>query len=345
MTEEKQNTLCPAAHSPDAVAFASPIVQDLLARGDLIARRWATSNVRRAEYQGRTVYAKQYLEQPELGVTREVIQQRTEREIDLFGRMGSYPPTNSRLGIPRLLHGDADCGVLVTEEAPGRPVSDLVLRRSVSHGTLMALYSAGKWLRWFQSLPVKSGDENSFTDDDPADLVEYCDLRIQKILELGYGWPADRIRRRLKATLRQLTQQFSPEDSRPRWTHGDYSPGNVFWDGSTLTPLDFAMAKLDLPLVDVTYLIHRLEMLRVYFPWKRWPMAAWKRAILRGYGRPDAERSPMYQAMMIRHLHCRLKTYVRRRPLKLRQRIHNAWTRQRVRAKLLRLVEDARRVV
>ncbi|HUT89241.1 MAG TPA: aminoglycoside phosphotransferase family protein [Thermoguttaceae bacterium] len=309
--------------------------------GTLVVRRWATSNVRRVEADGRAVYVKQYLPQGDLGVTPEVIHRRTSREMDLVKRMRSCPPPHSHLGILNLVYGDPKSGVLVTEEAPGPPVSQLVLRRSASHGTLRALYSAGKWLRWFQSLPIKSGDGERFMDDDPLDLVEYCDLRIQAILQLGYGWPTDGIRRRLKANLRQLAQRFSPEDRRPVWTHGDYSPGNVLWDGSTLTPLDFAMAKLSFSLVDVTYFIHRLEMLGIYFPWRRWPIGTWKQAILRGYGRPDAERSAMYQAMMIRHLHCRLKTYVRRPPLNLKQRIHNAWTRKCVQKRLLKMMSQA----
>jgi len=330
--------------SPDTVASAPPSIEDLLKEGDPVTRRWATSNVRRAEYQGRTVYAKQYLEQPDLGITREIIRRRTGREIDLFDRMWSCRPSHPRLGIPKLVHGDADSGVLVTEEVQGRAISKLMygpFRNPRSRECRKAFYLVGKWLRWFQSLPVQPGDELRFADDDPQDLVEYCDVRLRKILELGYGWPDDSVRHKIREGLTRLIGRSSQEDLRHVWCHGDYGPQNVLWDGHTLAPLDFGTSHADHPLVDVTYFIHRLEMLRIYFPWGRWPIAAWKRAILRGYGRPDAERSPMYRAMMIRHLHCRLKTYVRRPPLNIKQRVHNAWTRQRVRARLLALVAQA----
>lgn len=315
--------------------------QNVPARGDLVVRRWATSDVSRVEADGRIVYVKHYLPQKDLGVTLEVIRTRTAREIDLFERMQSSPPPHSRLGTLNLVHADADAGVLVTEEAPGRPVSPLLLQRSVTPGALRAFYLAGKWLRWFQSLPVRPGDERQIMDDDPPDLVEYCDVRMRKIRELGYGWPDTAVRERISAQLRKLLGRSSPDDLRSVWSHGDYGAQNMLWDGHTLTPLDFGTAHLGYPLLDITYLIHRMEMLRIYFPWRRWPVRAWKRAVLRGYGRPDADRSPMYQAMMIRHLHCRLKTYVRRPPLNLKQRIHNAWTRQCVRAKLLRMVSEA----
>lgn len=319
-------------------------LHDMLRSGDLVARRFATSNVRRVEHRGRALYVKQYLEQPDLDVTAEVIRRRTAREIGLFERMASSPPRHRRLGTLRLVYGDAPSGILATEEVPGRPLGKSILgpfRRRAGRECLEALYLTGKWLRWFQSLPVRPGDEIRIMDDDPADLVEYCDVRMRKIVALGYGWPDDGMRATISGQLRRLIERSGPEDLRHVWSHGDYGTQNVLWDGATITPLDFGTAHLDHALLDVTYLIHRLEMLRIYFPWRRWPLAAWKRAILRGYGRPDAVDSPMYRALMIRHLHCRLKTYVRRAPLGLKQRIHNAWTRQCVRARLLRLAGTA----
>ena len=128
----------------------------------------------------------------------------------------------------------------------------------------------------------------------------------------------------------------APADEEARvWCHADYAPNNMLWDGTVFTPIDFGMACIERPLLDVTYFIHRLEMQRVYRPWKRWPISSWKRAFLRGYGRPDAEQSPMYRALMIRHWVCRLLTYVRRPPRNLKQRLHNAYVRACVRRRLI----------
>ena len=242
------------------------------------------------------------------------------------------------------MQADPGAGVIVTEESPGQQLGEYLQRpfpRSADRSCLRALYLVGKWLRWLQSLPVEPRDEEAYTYDDPRDLVEYCDLRMREIIELGYGWPPAGVRGMVSAGLARLVERASREDRQKAWAHGDYGSQNILWDGKTLTPIDFATSRAENPLLDVTYFIHRLEMLQIYFPWRRWPIATWKRAILRGYGRPDAEQSPMYQAMMIRHFHCRLKTYVRRPPLNLKQRIHNAWTRKCVRARLLQLVSTA----
>ena len=311
--------------------------------GELVARRWATSDVKRTERDGQVVYVKKYHQLEDRGVTAEVIRRRTGREIDLFRRLASHFATERRLGTLRLVYGDPESGTLATEEAPGSELQQTVLgrfRTAVDNECLKTLYLVGKWLRQFQTLPVMPGDKASFTEDDPDDLVEYCDIRMQRILELGYSWPADAIRRKISRCLTVLIERSPEPDRRFAWSHGDYGPQNILWDGNVLTPIDFNTAKPSYPLQDVTYFIHRLEMFRVYFPWRRWPLAAWRRAVLRGYGRPDAEQSPMYRALMIRHLHCRLKTYVRRPPLNLKQRIHNAWIRRCVRTRLLRKVSN-----
>jgi hypothetical protein len=310
-----------------------------------IVRRWATSDVVRRTIGDRAVYIKQY-HQSAPGMTPEIIRLRTGREMEVMRRLAGSGLLTGRLGLVRLVDGDPAAGRLVTEEAPGRTLHDFIIgdfRRSVDRECLSALFLAGRWLRRLQQLAVQPGDEVRFSATDPPDIVEYCDLRIRKVLELGYGWPCERDRARIRGALLRLIEAASSEDSRFVWTHGDYGPQNILWDGSTITPLDFNTALLEYPLHDITYFIHRLEMLAVYFPWRRWPLAAWRRALLRGYGRPDAERSPMYRALMIRHLHCRLQTYVRRPPGTVKQRAHTAYVRQRVRWRLLREVRSALR--
>ena len=344
--------------------FVAQAEQDASPAGQVIERRWATSEVRRIPRPGQpAVYRKQFALDDELGVTPEVIRSRTACEISLIQQLASLK-MGGRLRTPKLIAGDPDSGVLVTEEVPGRPLERYVTkqyRRRVDRQCQQAMLLAGRWLRHFQSLPIE--DDNCFSEapstkvdgpkaarssSDPllqcpasvTDLIEYCDVRLQAVGALGYRWVTESVRRQIRQALAVLGSQASENDRRLVWSHGDYSPGNVIWDGRTLTPIDFAMSHPDFPLTDVTYFIHRLEMLAVYFPWRRWPLAAWRKAVLRGYGRPDADQSPMYRALMIRHLCCRLKTYVRRRPVRRKERLHNRWVRWQVRRRLAALAEE-----
>ena len=124
------------------------------------------------------------------------------------------------------------------------------------------------------------------------------------------------------------------------WVHADYSPCNLMWDGRVLTPIDFAMVRAGTPLEDATYLIHRIEMQRIYRPWLRLPGAAIRQAILRGLGVRTADQSAAYQMLMLKHQICRLHTYSRRPAKSLKQSLHDRWVRTMLRRRLLQAVKN-----
>ena len=88
------------------------------------------------------------------------------------------------------------------------------------------------------------------------------------------------------------------------------------------------------PLEDATYLIHRIEMHSIYRPWLRLPVAAIRRAILRGLGVSTADQSAAYQMLMLKHQICRLQTYVRRPASSFKQALHDRWVRSVLRRRL-----------
>ena len=169
-------------------------------------------------------------------------------------------------------------------------------------------------------------------------MVDYCQIRADRIRDSGYAWMTQRRRSMILSALARLRELAARDQEALTWSHGDYAPNNMIWDGRTLTPIDFAMANLDYPLKDVSYFIHRLEMLAIYAPHRRWPVDAWTRLFLAGYERPDAASAPTYRALSIRYWLCRLNTYVSRATRNEVQRWHARWVRQRVRTRLLAAV-------
>jgi hypothetical protein len=256
-------------------------------------------------------------------------------------------------------------------EVNGESLSDVLEnRRIVRNGrqSLAAVYLAGKWLRRFQSLPTYECEKYEGTSiDHQADgphlgltvgaqelnrllvgqllaeqgallgvdnIIEYCELRIRSICEAGDSWLSASLHQRISRTLAKLIERSNRKDLSSVWSHGDYGPGNMIWDGHKLTPIDFAMAHADYPLADVTYFVHRLNLVRAYRPWRRWPIEVWNRAFLRGYNRPNAAQDPMYSVCMIRHGLCGLAGLVRRPSKTWKQSLHNRWVQGCLRRRL-----------
>ena len=306
--------------------------------GTLVERKYATSEVRRVERPGGVVYVKRYGTGVDGALSTEHVRAKLRREQHLLALMHASPPRNPRLGLVEVVDVDIDGLVVTTKEVPGVSLQDLLLNRRADRDILTALFLAGRWQRWFQTLPVSEEDIQSRSGNDPLDLVAYCDIRLRKLREFGYVWPNEEEHREVLDALQQLVDASDPEHLRPVWAHSDYAPGNILWDGNRLTPIDFTMAHISTALTDVTHLIHRMEMFAVYFPWRRWPVDRWREAVLRGYGQADLAEQPAYRASMVRHHVCRLLTYVRRGAENLKQSLHNSYVRARVRHRLLCLL-------
>lgn len=309
--------------------------------GAVIVEKRLSSTILRTCLEGQNSYVKQYLS-GDWDSSIDTVRARCAREAQTIERLKSVDIFHGRLGRISLVGWDAETPSLSTEEVSGRPLGeDLISNNIATWPTLFGVYLSGKWLHGFQSLPLEAGEGERIGQHNPVNLREYCEIRLNKVQSLGYKWMTNHRKERVLNTVSQLISQFPDQDRKKVWAHGDYGPGNVLWDGHTLTAIDFAMACSEAPLLDVTYFIHRMEMLAVYFPWRRWPLELWRRAFLRGYGRPDAEQSAMYRALMIRHTICRLQTYVRRPPNSLKQRLHNKWVRGCIRRSLEHLTSSA----
>lgn len=299
---------------------------------------YATSVVTRVERPDGAVYVKRLKLRADGLANNEAGAAKLRRELRILELLRSVCRPSERLGLIEVVEANPEEGVIVTKEVPGQPLQVFLERRQCDRDVLTALFLAGRWLRWFQSVPFTDRDAQELPPGNPHDLVQYCALRLDRVVEWGYDWPVGDERKRVLEALARIVEQCDEHDLRLSWCHADFAPGNILWDGRRLTPIDFTMAHVAPALVDLTHLIHRMEMLAVYFPWRRWPVAAWREAVLRGYGDPDLPRRPAYRAMMIRQHVCRLCTYVRRQPTSTKERIHNAYVRYRVRRRLMKLL-------
>lgn len=272
--------------------------------------------------------------------TAELAREFARCEAEMVQSLAARPTSDQRLGKVQLVSADLEAARVITQRVQGELVERrIIAARSTAarRDVLRALCLAGRWLRDFQSIPH---DVTTPPDDpaSPADLVMYCDLRLATLQSLGYRAVTDRLREQVTSRVGDWLAATPDAHLEKVWCHGDYGPFNLLWDGHRLTPIDFATCRFDYPLVDLTYLIHRIVMLRWQFPWRQWPIESYRAACLQGYGLAEVELPPLYRALMVRHMLCRLQSLVRQPPLHTRQRLHNIWVRSRVRLGLEAMV-------
>ena len=293
----------------------------------------ASSQIQRVIRDGVVIYKKEYITN-DWDNDIAVVRQRAQREVELCQRIDGSNLFGGRLGVVSIVDADPFAATISTCEVIGISLEQFIQEHKDAESTRIPWFLAGRWLRQFQRLKLVGVPSVGISSRDPTDLVEYCDLRLRSLAEYGYTWPSDSTRKALLQTIEELRNRCEQAEIKPVWVHADYAPGNLMWDGRILTPIDFAMVRTGAPLEDATYLIHRLEMHKVYRPWLRLPVRECRDAILRGLGRRNAQQSPAYQMLMMKHLICRLHTYVRRPPKSLKQSLHDRWVRKCIRQKL-----------
>ena len=296
-----------------------------------------SSKIRRTVRNGEAIYEKEYVLN-DWDNDAAVIYHRAQQEIELLRQLAVSNRFGGRLGVVSVAAADPEAATIATHEIAGMSLGQFVLEDENVATNLTPWFLAGRWLRQFQSLRLPNDMTETVSKRDPTDIVDYCGLRLDSLLEFGYSWPHSRLKTALLKKIECLRDHC--DDTSKVWVHADYAPGNLMWDGRTLTPIDFAMVRSGQPLEDATYLIHRIEMHLVYRPWLRLPVAAIRRAILRGLGLPTADQSAAYQMLMLKHQICRLHTYVRRPASSFKQALHDRWVRTVLRRRLLQAVKN-----
>lgn len=298
----------------------------------------ASSQIRRTMRSGVAVYEKQYVTN-EWDDDDSLVRLRARREVELLEHICGCDSFGGRLGVVRVASAEPETATIATYEIAGTSLGQFVLEGEHASTNLTPWFLAGRWLRQFQSLRLPNDMTETVSKRDPTDIVDYCGLRLDSLSEYGYSWPHSRLKTALLKKIECLRDHC--DDTFKVWVHADYAPGNLMWDGRTLTPIDFAMVRSGQPLEDATYLIHRIEMHLVYRPWLRLPVAAIRRAILRGLGLPTADQSAAYQMLMLKHQICRLHTYVRRPASSFKQALHDRWVRTVLRRRLQQAAKES----
>lgn len=187
---------------------------------------------------------------------------RTAHEYRVL-RMLSESMADDTLTVPRVLLFDAEAAILVMERARGTTLEALFAAAAADRGMLDRLAEgirgAGAWLAAMQAATPGSADGRAL-------LTEVVSAAVGDAAKVAV---TDRIIRRhhreIVARLDTLERSLSGRPLAVSGHHGDYFPGNVFFDGERVTVIDFESFRVGLWLEDVAYFFIRSEMLRRRF--------------------------------------------------------------------------------
>lgn len=173
-------------------------------------------------------------------------------------------------GVPRVLLFDGES--IVMERAPGATLEELARERSprLEDG----IHGAGAWLAVMQAATQRPGDGAALVAEVVADALEDAVklARVERVFAKNET--------RIVEALQLLQRSVIPFTITGH--HGDYFPGNVFFDGERITVIDFEGFRDGHPLEDAAYFLLRTEMLR-----RRFRLSpALTGHFLEGYGQP-----------------------------------------------------------
>jgi Ser/Thr protein kinase RdoA (MazF antagonist) len=219
-------------------------------------------------------------------------------------------------GLFDVLNQDAEIGavrpiaflpehrVVVTEEFPGRPFSELLDSAPRATDELLAVARrVGSWVRIYQSLGESAGTVSL------AERRAYLDERLER-LEGRVISAAER--RGVLSTFDSLAARLGPEVPAVP-IHADLGPGNIIVDhGGRIAVLDFTMAKKGTACHDISHVYFHFETIGARRR-KRGMMRDLQRALLAGYSPSLSDTDPLFQLMLIQHVVCHVALLAARR--------------------------------
>lgn len=205
-----------------------------------------------------------------------------QRAADEHGSLRAVAATmmDEQLRVPRVLLFDPEAAVIVMEPAEGTILETMfgeARRGGASLERLAAgLRGAGRWLAAMQGVTAQAEDGGALL----ASLVSGAVTDVERVSA------TDRLvrshRRRILRAVHTLAARVRDQRAPLAGHHGDYFPGNVFFDGSRVTVIDFEGFRDGFPVEDVAFFLLRCELLLRRFSLP----SSLASEFLRGYARP-----------------------------------------------------------
>lgn len=247
------------------------------------------------------VFVKRFKPKPDL--SDEAMRTRVAHEYETTSRAYTALADRDELGVIRPLLFYADTLTIVTEEANGITMLELLRRRAgwwPSRATMdelsATLARTGRWLAAFQAVDAPAGGQVRLDD-----LRAYIDVRLAKLIAARRARFADADRTTLLRHIDRLGAAIDAADLGAVLVHADLAPGNVLVDGRRVVVLDFAMAHHGTRLQDLTRLHMQLDLLCGKPQYRPATMSRLQAALRAGFDPALTAAHPLYRLQLVLH--------------------------------------------
>lgn len=305
-----------------------------IARAGEIKRAYSTVYRLRIEEAGgratRFIYAKVYKLAPKHRDNPAKPQAKLRTEFEAAQRLHASLNGSHHYGVVRPLAYYPDLLAIVTEEAQGEPIANLIEtackrwhKRDKHTAVLTACRLAGAALAAIQRA---TGEAQPYQ---PEELLEYVDIRLQRLVA-GEAPFNETHRHLVRRCLETMIASVPAAQLGQCGCHGDYAPFNVLAGPAGVTVMDFAMFKPGSLYNDVTYFHHRLQGYLHKPVFAAPAIQAAQQAFLAGYNRgagreqQPIEQDVLFRLFWIKHVINNYSAIMRKKVMTLRDRLSPA---------------------
>jgi len=242
---------------------------------------------------------------------------------------------------------------LVTEKSPGEPLAAIIEKSCKRwHPVIKQQRVFRLCERAGEALAAIQQATRDRTPFDPRELVEYMDVRLQRLANAGETPFTPEHRNQVLHFLKRAVQRVPAAQLGRCGSHCDYGPFNLLAFEDRVTVLDFSMYKIGSIYNDVTYFCHRLEGYLHKPIFSTRAIRGCQRAFLESYNRASSrtkrpvEEDILFQLFWLRHVVNNYSAIMRKRVVIGSERVSpvvrlfNQHVYRRYNARILRMCEN-----
>lgn len=244
------------------------------------------------------------------GIGAAAARRRVMLEYETLGSLFEHFRLHAIGSVPRPLALFADECAILTEEAPGRVLMELIGRYAKRYrfglqDDLLAQHcaSAGAWLRDFQSFTAQGPAQFNFDG-----LMKYCEQRLNTLSALGAPGIDQRFIGCFRRYMEARHRETAAKPDKMVGRHNDFSPHNILVQAERICVIDFGFFDRDSYLYDLCKFWFQLECMKASPLYRKSTIERLQASFFAGYGDSLAENDPRFEMVASRYFITRLVT-------------------------------------